>query len=176
MIFNHNGTVIHKPPFEAEFPRGYLEALYATDDGRAKLTEWGITWENEPVVEQVIDIDALLANKNAEINAARLQANQTSFTYAGKEFASDPLSRGDIDAMNGMVTLLNALPPGWLGFWKAADNTFLPIEDVATWVEFYGAMVNQGMLNFQHAQWLKAQLQAAYEAGDIAAMQAISWG
>lgn len=176
MIFKHNGAVIDKPPFEAEFPRRYLESLYATQEGREKLTEWEITWEDDPVVEQTVDKEALLASKSAEINAARLQANQTSFMYAGKAFASDPLSRGDIDAMNGMVTLLNALPPGWLGFWKAIDNTYLPIDDVATWVEFYGAMVSQGMMNFQHAQWLKTQLQAAYEANDIAAMQAISWG
>ena len=174
MQYTYNETNINNKAWVHASGKKYTSSWILELDTPEKRSEAGIVEVPEP--EVVIDIDELLANKNAEINAARLQANQTSFTYAGKEFASDPLSRGDIDAMNGMVTLLNALPPGWIGFWKAADNTFLPIEDVATWVEFYGAMVNQGMLNFQHAQWLKAQLQAAYEAGDIAAMQAISWG
>lgn len=106
-------------------------------------------------------VDDLKRQKNAEINAARLAANRSTFNFAGKAIACDELSRGDIDGINGIVALTKSLPPGFPGGWKAVDNTYVSITDVATWVAFYGAMVQQGTANFIHAQQLKAQLAAA---------------
>ena len=110
--------------------------------------------------------------KNAEINAARLAANRGSFSFAGKTFACDELSRSDIDGVNGLVALTGDLPPGWPGAWKAVDNTYVHIPNVQVWTEFYGAMVAQGNTNFAHAQSRKAALEAA---DTLAEVDAIVW-
>jgi hypothetical protein len=99
--------------------------------------------------------------KNLEINAWRLAKNKTTFTYAGKLIACDDLSRGDIDAANNEIANLGALPVGWLGGWKAVDNSYVVIGSVATWKLFYSAMFNQGNANFAAAQAYKTQLAAA---------------
>lgn len=115
-------------------------------------------------------LDELKAAKNADINAARLKANRSTFTHAGKEFACDELSRSDIDGANGMITNLGAMPPGWPGGWKAVDNTVLPIAAVADWKAFYGSMFASGNANFIHAQDLKTALAAATTAAQVAAI------
>ena len=112
----------------------------------------------------------LKAAKNAAINAARLKANQSHFTFAGKQIAVDPLSRSDIDAAHGMIVALQAMPPGWPGGWKAMDNTICAIPDLQTWLAFYGAMVLQWTANFNHAQALKAQLAAATTPEEVEAV------
>jgi hypothetical protein len=118
---------------------------------------------------------AILANaktaKNAEINAARLAANFGSFEYSGKSFATDQLSRSDIDGINGYVSLYAALPAGWPGAWKAMDNSYLSIADVSAWKLFYSAMVGAGNANFAKAQGLKATLAAATTLEQVAAVQ-----
>lgn len=115
----------------------------------------------------------LKAAKRAEINAARLAANQTSFAYLGQQIAADALSRGDIETTNGVILLTGTMPPNWVGGWKTIANTYVPIPDVATWGQFYLAMNSQGALNFAHAQALKAQLAAAQTAQEI---ENIAWG
>lgn len=110
--------------------------------------------------------------KNREINEARLRANRSGFTFAGKLIASDELSRGDIDAVQAVVARTGALPPGFPGGWKAVNNTMLAIPDVATWDEFYGAMYATGLANFARAQALKAMLAAASTAEEV---NAIHW-
>lgn len=112
----------------------------------------------------------LKAAKNATINASRASANTGTFTHSGKTFSCDALSRGDIDGMNGYVAIFGALPAVFTGEWKAADNTFLPIPDVAAWKAFYSAMVLQGAANFAHAQDLKSQLEAATTPAAVAAI------
>lgn len=99
--------------------------------------------------------------KNIYINTERARANQTSFTFQGKEVATDPLSRSDIDGVNGEVAITGALPATFPNAWKAIDNSYISIPDVATWKLFYQAMVSKGTENFLHAQDLKAQVQAA---------------
>lgn len=105
--------------------------------------------------------------KNAEINAARLSANQSVFAHEGKQFACDALSRSDIDGVNGIVAISAALPAGWPGGWKAVDNTYLPITTVAEWQAFYSAMVTQGTANFNRAQALKNALALCNTAEEI---------
>lgn len=113
------------------------------------------------------------ARKNAEINAERLKANRSTFTFAGKQIACDELSRGDIDGINGDVSLTGNLPPGWPGAWKAVDNSYVAIPDLETWKGFYRAMVTQGMTNFAHAQALKALVDSATTVEEV---NAIYWG
>lgn len=115
---------------------------------------------------------AAKAAKNDEINAARSAANLTTFPYSGKLIACDTQSRSDMDGTNGYVANVGALPPGWPGGWKATDNSYVPIGDVAAWRQFYAAMVGQGLLNFAHAQDLKARLAAA---STVDAVAAIAW-
>lgn len=122
-------------------------------------------WEDQRTLEQV------KRAADQRINAARLQANQTSFTYLGKEIAADPLSRSDIDAINGEVANAGAFPAGWPGGWKCIDNTYVAITTVDDWKAFYTAMVNQGLVNFAHAQTLKAQIAAATTIAEVEAVQ-----
>lgn len=112
----------------------------------------------------------LKSAKNGAINAARLKANQSHFMFAGKQIAVDPLSRSDIDAAHGAILMLGAMPGGWPGGWKTMDNSIVPIADLATWGQFYGAMVAQGTANFAHAQALKAQLAAATTPEEVEAV------
>lgn len=110
--------------------------------------------------------------KNLEINAARLTANRDSFTHGGKAIACDELSRSDIDAANGFVSLYDVLPPGWPGGWKAIDNSYIEITTVAQWKSFFTSMFAQGSTNFAHAQALKTALAAATT---LAQVEAITW-
>lgn len=110
--------------------------------------------------------------KNSEINTARLAANQTTFTYQGKQIACDPLSRGDIDGVNGYVATRGTLPPNWVGGWKAVDNSIVPIQTVAAWNSFFDSMIAQGQANFAKSESLKAQLAAATTPEQVAA---INW-
>lgn len=118
-------------------------------------------------------LDSAKAAKTFEINTARLRANTNSFTYAGKQIACDTLSRSDIDGTNGYVTLVGEFPPGWVGQWKTADNTYVPIATIEDWKLFYAAMVDQGQANFMYAQGLKQLLASATAVNQV---NAIIWG
>lgn len=113
----------------------------------------------------------LKAIKNEEINAARLNANLTTFTYNGKLFACDQLSRGDIDGINGYVGTRGDLPSNWVGGWKSVDNSIYPIPDIAAWNAFYDSMIAQGQANFLKSQNLKMQLESAIDAEQVAAIK-----
>lgn len=121
--------------------------------------------------DAAVALEAARAAKNAAINAARLAANFSTFTHAGKVFACDQLSRSDIDGTNGYVALYGALPPGWPGGWKAVDNTYVAIATVADWKAFYASMFAAGNANFAHAQALKAQLASAATLQEVEAIQ-----
>lgn len=110
------------------------------------------------------------ATKNSRINASRLQATQSHFLFQGHKIATDPLSRSDIDAAHGAILMLQALPPGWPGAWKTLDNDYVAIPNVATWGQFYGAMVAQGTANFNRSQTLKSQLEAASTIAEVEAV------
>lgn len=115
-------------------------------------------------------LDDLKAEKRAEINTARLVANRANFVHAGKAIACDELSRSDIDGINGYVAVYGAMPVDWLGAWKAVDNSYLPVPDVDAWKDFYASMVAQGNANFARAQALKAALEVATTAEQVAAI------
>lgn len=168
-VFNAIGTIdceINHPvygwvPFTAD-PNDYFE--HGRDIYAAAIEAGPAPYQDQRT------LDELKAEKNAAINESRLRANQSHFTFAGKQIAVDPLSRSDIDAAHGMILALQAMPPGWPGGWKAMDNTICAINDVPTWLAFYGAMVAQGTANFNHAQALKAQLAAATTPEEVEAI------
>ena len=138
----------------------------------------GSTWEPRwrvvalPAAEVAATLAAARAAKHVEINAARWAANSSTFTHAGKTFACDQLSRSDIDGTNGFVALYNTLPPGWPGGWKAVDNSYLPIADVAAWKSFYTSMFAAGAANFAKSQALKASVDAATT---LAQVRGVAW-
>ncbi|MCO5110003.1 MAG: DUF4376 domain-containing protein [Burkholderiaceae bacterium] len=165
-------------PPEHDTPTQKAVELEPTHEGG----QWRQAWCVVPLTpeeqeQQAIDaaaaLEAARASKNVQINAARLAANFSTFTHAGTLIACDPLSRSDIDGTNGFVALYGALPPGWPGGWKAMDNSYVAIADVAAWKAFYASMFAAGNANFAHAQALKALLAQADTPEAVAAIQ---WG
>jgi hypothetical protein len=132
-------------------------------------SRWNIETKEWEDLRSIADLKVI---KNSIINESRLKANRDKFSFNNKDFACDELSRSDIDGVNGIVTLTGQLPPGWPGGWKAIDNTYVPIPDVATWVAFYAAMVTKGTQNFAHAQALKIMLSNATTKEEI---ESITW-
>lgn len=128
-------------------------------------------WTSKEWVDPRTMEDLRTACRN-RINVARLNANQSGFIHEGKLFATDPLSRSDIDGINGYVTLYGMLPTDWVGAWKAEDNTYLPIEDLDAWKAFYGSMVAAGNTNFAISEQLKLDLKNAITAEEV---EAIVW-
>lgn len=150
-----------------------IVAYTETELAARAAMEAGWLWQMpERVAVDARDLEASKAQKNAEINQKRLAANKSSFLFAGKSIACDELSMIDIQAMNGMILLINGLPPGFNNQWKAMDNTYVAIPDKAAWITFYGAMVATGQANFDHAQDLK---DALAEATTTAEVDAITW-
>ena len=146
------------------FPISYQGPLITAD--MSPITEEALLASRAPTLNQ------LKAAKDADINAARLEANFTTFTHAGKVFSCDRLSRSDIDGTNGTMTLTGEFPPNWPGGWKAVDNSYIPITTREQWEAFYLAMCATGAINFAHAQQLKAAVAQATTAEQVAA---INW-
>lgn len=109
----------------------------------------------------------------AKINIWRAQANQSTFTHLGKVIACDALSRSDIDAVAGSIALKSAFPAGFPGAWKAVDNSYFLLPNVAAFVAMYDSMTAQGTANFTHSQALKAAVAAATTTEQL---NAIVWG
>jgi hypothetical protein len=152
-----------------------LEIVEYTEEERVAIAaiKPGWVWQMpERVAVDARELADTKMQKNAEINQKRLAANKSSFLFAGKSIACDELSMIDIQAMNGMILLINGLPPGFDNQWKAMDNTYVSIPDKAAWIAFYGAMVATGQSNFDHAQELKSALAAATTTAEV---DAISW-
>lgn len=122
--------------------------------------------------ELAAQLVAAKASKNLQINQWRAAANQSYFTYAGKQIACDALSRSDIDALANSIALTGAFPVGFPGAWKAMDNSYVAIPDVGTFKAMHAAMTAQGTVNFGHSQTLKAALAAATTVEQI---EAIVW-
>ena len=148
----------------------------AVRDGVEKdaLQNWVQKWRVVDLSPDAIAaaLDDAKKRKNSLINQWRLDANKTSFRYKSKTIACDALSRGDIDATNGEINNRNAMPVPWVGGWKAVDNTYVAINTVSEWRDFYSAMYQQGNTNFGYAQSLKTALAIA---SNIEQVEAIVW-
>lgn len=108
----------------------------------------------------------------ARISAAYLLANKTSFTFQGKEIQADEHAMTQINRTDAGIQRRGALRSDWPGAWKALDNSYIPIPDVATWGAMMDALETQGLVNFLKAQALKNSIDAAETIEEI---QAISW-
>jgi hypothetical protein len=127
--------------------------------------------ELAPVLPRVVDLAALKAEKNEQINAWRAAANLSAFPHAGKQIACDALSRSDIDGVANNIALFGEFPGGFPGGWKATDNTMIPLADVDAFRAMFASMTAQGTENFNHAQALKAQLAVASTPEEVAAIE-----
>ena len=106
-------------------------------------------------------INAARLKQYKKINAWRLAANNTTFTYKGKEIDCDALSRSDIEGTNGIILNQGKMPLYGPGGWKTRDNSYVAISTVADWHAFYEAMYNQGLMNFAKSQAMKVRIAAA---------------
>lgn len=132
-----------------------------------------LAWSNELMrwVDQRTLADMKEA-KNAAIDEARAAANSSFFVFQGRRIAVDAVSKGDIMGAHG-EWLTGQAPEGWPGGWKSKDKgpagepLYVSVPDLATWLQFYRAMVAQGTANFNHSQALKAQLAAAQTPEEV---------
>lgn len=141
------------------------------------IAEWrdGQTVYRNPTAEEQdgggTSIADVRAEKNAQIDTWRADANFSTFPHAGKQIACDALSRSDIDGVANHIALFGAFPDGWPGGWKATDKTMLPLADVDAFRAMYASMTTQGTENFNHSQELKARLASAATPEEIAAIE-----
>jgi hypothetical protein len=125
-----------------------------------------------PVWSDPKDFEQLRMEKSAEINASWMEADATSFLYAGEHVGAGPDDIVRLNSINGYIGLMNAMPPDWPGVWKTKANTYIPLPNVESWKPFYTAFVTKGVANYMAAQSLKAQVAAATTVAEIAA---IAW-
>ena len=162
------------------FPTNELHARFPnvsfpTTLSQADLDAFNLEYVQDPApTAEQLAAQLVMAKtaKNTQINQWRAQANQTYFAYSGKQIACDALSRSDIDAVAGSISLTGAFPVGFPNAWKAMDNTYVPIPDVDTFKDMYAAMTLQGTINFGRSQTLKGQLAVA---STVEQVNAIAW-
>ncbi len=123
---------------------------------------------SEQLAERLVDAKF---NKNTEINQAWLRANKTSFPFQGKQIECDDLGRSNIDGVAGNIALNGSFPPDFPLAWKAMDNSYVPIPDVATFKQMYTAMTQQGVVNFNKAQKLKKMNADAVTIDEVATIK-----
>lgn len=151
----------------ATSPTARVSRALTIENGVAK---WAYTVAPLKGAELDAALEALRIQKNTQINTARMRANTSTFMFDGKPIACDELSRSDIDGVAGYISLFGEFPPGWPGAWKAADNTYVPMTNIAHFRAMYAAMAGAGLANFARAQSLKAELAAAHTAEEIDAI------
>jgi len=147
---------------ESEIPIGEDE------EGPIMATVWVLDLKPEPEY----DLAGAKVKLNAAINEWRARINFTTFPHDGKVIACDALSRSDIDAVAGHISLFGDFPVDFPGAWKAVDNTYVVLADVDAFKAMYASMTAQGTANFVQSQVWKAQMAAAADADDIAAVYA----
>ena len=182
--WTQNGVVCdvaHTDPYQIYVPE--IAALYTTDVPDSTVsgaTQAAGVWTNPPpppppdptvvAAQSAAVLAAKKASKNLEINQWRATANQTFFTHAGKQIACDALSRSDIDAVAGSISMDGVFPAGFPGAWKALDNSLVMLPNIAAFKLMYASMTTQGSINFGKSQTLKTQLATATTAAQVAAL------
>lgn len=164
-------TVFPRDEFALRFPNTSVPAVLTQEDlNFLNLEE---VPDPNPTPEQAAaTLASAKALKNLQINHWRATANQTTFPHAGKLVACDALSRSDIDAVANSITLTGEFPVGFPGAWKATDNTYIMLPDVAAFKAMHASMTLQGTINFGRSQTLKADLAAATTLEQV---NAIAW-
>jgi hypothetical protein len=120
-------------------------------------------------VKQWVDRRTLTMVKEAKRRAItdRRVNEDRRFEWRGKWFQANEAAWKQITAVHGWVTARAELPPGFLGQWKAEDNTYTPINDVQAWWSFYDAAIARGMANFTHSEERKKALDACTTVAEV---------
>jgi hypothetical protein len=145
---------------------------HLSDDAHAWLTgDVASPFQGGQIIPDATDsIEALRTRKSAEINAAWIRADSTAFEYSGEQFRAGADDVLRLNSINGYISLMNEMPPDWIGAWKTMADTYIALPDVDSWKPFYTAFVMKGVTNYLAAQGLKARLAAAETADEIAAI------
>jgi hypothetical protein len=172
---------------------GMVGSTNISNDIEAALIAPGATFEGGCLTtDNSTSVETLKERKRAEITAARLKADSDHFTYTYTVQVAVPATEeaeattqdveltkdirtADKDMFDLLATdarMQKGWPSNWPGGWKAIDNTYLPIATKEEWDAFFIAAYDAGVNNFLHSQELKALLEAATTAEEIAA---ISW-
>lgn len=159
VVFSENEIQSHFPNVGFAFPLG-----------QDILDHFGLELVAPTAGDVAAELATAKAAKNTQINVAREQANLTTFTHLGKSIACDSTSQRDIDKILGTIIRTNAFPPGFPGAWKAADNTYLPLPNLAAFDAMYASMVMQGLVNFAKSEALKTALASALTIAQVAAI------
>lgn len=104
--------------------------------------------------------------KRQQIDAWRLAANRAGFVYQGRLVATDELSMIDISNTNGEITRTGSMPANWPGGWKA-EGQIIPISTIEQWSDFFSAMFQQGLANFNKSQALKLMVDDAQSIDEV---------
>lgn len=160
-------TVANSMIKDADLPPNFVGGVWSYLNG-----VWAVVDAVRHVQITNETLSQLKAAKNLQISEWRAQANRSTFPYAGKVIACDELSRSDIDAVAGAISLNGAFPAGFPNAWKAIDNTYISLPDIASFKAMYNAMTAQGTINFARSQQLKTALASAQTAQEI---DAIKW-
>lgn len=142
------------------------------------IENWLTTDTSSPLYGGVIEadkrdsLDACKQRQRARINAWWLAANNSYFEFKGERISYEEDDRVDIQGIYNTIMLTGAMPvdPDWPGAWKTMNDTWVPIPDMATWIEFNVAISNRGTAHFKHAQMLKRELDAAETLEQVAAV------
>jgi len=134
---------------------------------------WTATWSVVPIPQETIDSKLVQYRKEKSllVNAWREKANNTFFVHEGKQIACDALSRGDIDAVAGNISLTGDFPEGFPGAWKCIDNSYILIKNPSAFKAMYASMTRQGITNFVKSQQIKAKIATA----TFEELDAITW-
>lgn len=169
-------TVLDPPAHDSSTHKLIPKARVQTGEN-----EWTRGWEIVPLTGAELDerqqvyaakIAQAKASRKADINVWRVQADMSYFEFDGRQIAVDEASMRRILGTSAMVALLGTFPEGWPGAWKAMDNSYVSIPDVATWNALVAAMSAQGAANFAKQQQLKALVD---EAVTLSEVDAITW-
>ena len=126
--------------------------------------------DGQRVMDQAITLDVVKDRKRAEITAERLAADADHFTYLGKDIRT--ADKDMVDLLVADARWNKGLPANWPGGWKAIDNSYVVISTKDEWDAFFIAAYDAGILNFKRSQELKALIDAATTADEVAA---VSW-
>lgn len=149
--------------------KSYTEAAV---QAKAKRPPYAARWSNQK--QQWVDLRTLAdakRDKNAEINASRDRADRSTFTHNGHVFQSDAESRSRLTVEALSVALTGNLSSHFPGYWKATDNSKVPITTAAAFRALYAAMAAHGATNFARSEALKIQLADAQTREEVDALK-----
>lgn len=160
-IVNHK--IINRTPFESVAKRlGWTNSI---DESQTEKAYDGSLWEKGYAPKK--PLEELKAEKRAEINKARDEAEQGGFEYMGKIFDSDPISCQRISCAAQAMALA---PEGTTITWTCQDNSTIDLT-VQELVGLVVALATWSNTCHEKATALKAQIDSCKSAEELELIQ-----